>query len=153
MSAVWIMNLRDNRGENANKDVGEKFSICREHNILAIGWENSDPEDDPNYKTALKNLTEMCRGDLVWARDPSTVKQYLCEVLDDSVKEFSNRCFRSKDIIKYRICEYYEISALLDEIDKKQLIARRTIQAVNNTELIGATQRQFAAAAKADKSC
>lgn len=155
---IWCMNLRDNRAEDSrNKDKGLKFRLCREKDILAVGWSVPEPVhtlseyrkiadkryNTPAYRKAMKALQDMQKGDLVWVRDPENGSYYLAEIKDgeigiyDGIKEF--------DSCAYRHATYYAVSDTerekFEALTPKKLSARHTIEKMHE-EKRGATIRE-----------
>lgn len=139
MRNVWVMNLKDNRGDGKHKNSEEKFRFCCEHNILAIGWAKSEPDDDAlGLKKAKNALYKMQRGDIVWVRNPHTGERYLCEVLNDRILSFPCS-FHAFDAAYGRICEYHlvkqeQYEAITDF--SAQLVSLSTVRPVTKESVV-----------------
>lgn len=146
MRNVWVMNLKDNRGTGENKNFDEKFRFCYEHNILAIGWANSEFGDDNlGLKKAENALCKMQRGDIVWVRNSHTEERYLCEVLNDHILNFPCS-FHAFDAAYGRICEYHlvrqeQYEAITDF--STQLVSFSTVRSVTKESVIKETNELF----------
>lgn len=146
MRNVWVMNLKDNRGNGENKNSAEKFRFCYEHNILAIGWANSESDkNDLGLKKAENALCKMQRGDIVWVRNPHTGERYLCEVLNDRIQNFPGS-FHAFDAACGRICEYHPVKqeqyeAITDF--SAQLVSFSTVRSVIKASVIKETNELF----------
>lgn len=146
MRNVWVMNLKDKRGNGENKNSDEKFCFCYEHNILAIGWANSESdENDLGLKKAKNALCKMQRGDIVWVRNPHTGERYLCEVLNDRILNFPFS-FHAFDAAYGRICEYHLVSQEQYESItdfSAQLVSFSTVRSVTKEFVIKETNELF----------
>ena len=143
---IWIMNLKDNRNNGENKNSDKKFSICKEHEILAIGWANEDINNstDAAYINAYNRLSDMKRNDLVWVKNPKTRDYYICEISDDKIITTSE-FLRENDIASAKKCKYHLVEkAVIDtEFKKGDLTAIPTIQGVSDVEIINKTKNIF----------
>ena len=159
---IWYMNLKDNRAvENRNADEELKFRICIEKSILAIGWgfcadfkDWSEYKfladvrygDDKGYSAAVKGLTEMQKGDLVWLKNPVSHERYLAQILDDA----PSLCCNLKDFDIYscrKACIIPVSSEMLSQfnlLDKKDF-ARHAIERVKDQSIVDETVKLFAA--------
>lgn len=154
MRNVWVMNLKDNRGNGENKNFDEKFRFCYEHNILAIGWANSEyDKNDLGLKKAKNALCKMQRGDIVWVRNPYTGERYLCEVLNDRILSFPYS-FHAFDAAYGRICEYHlvkqeQYEAITDF--SAQLVSFSTVRSVTKESVIKETNELFESTCRYEK--
>ncbi len=156
---VWRMNLKDNRSaENRNADDELKFRICIEKSILAIGWgfdaifydwsQYKVLADyyyrDDGYRTAVKYLSDMQNGDLVWLKNPVTHEHFLAQIVDNA----PSLCCRFKefDIYSCRRANIIKISSeTLSEFDLlgKKDFGRHTIEQVGEQPVIDGTIKLF----------
>ena len=156
---VWYMNLKDNRSiENHNADEELKFKICIEKSILAIGWgfdaifydwsqykalADYYYRDYDGYRTAVKYLSDMQNGDLVWLKNPVTDESYIAQIIDDApslccyLKEF--------DIYGYRKAKIFKITP--DLLEKYNIPNKKgkghTIEHVRIQSVIDGTIKLF----------
>lgn len=153
------MNLKDNRSiENHNADEELKFKICIEKSILAIGWgfdaifydwsqykalADYYYRDYDGYRTAVKYLSDMQNGDLVWLKNPVTDESYIAQIIDDApslccyLKEF--------DIYGYRKAKIFKITP--DLLEKYNIPNKKgkghTIEHVRIQSVIDGTIKLF----------
>ena len=157
---VWMMNLIDNRQvKNRNTDKELKFRICLEKSILAIGWGVSecprawaayralaDQEHaaDSAYPTAVRNLQEMQKGDLVWLHNPVTQVYYLAQVTDDAPTLCCD--FAAFDVFSCRRASIQKIAPKVLAaygLANVKLYANRAIEQVRVQEIVDNTIRLF----------
>lgn len=157
---VWMMNLIDNRQvKNRNTDKELKFRICLEKSILAIGWGVSEcPRDwsayraladqehaaDSAYPTAVRNLQEMQKGDLVWLHNPVTQVYYLAQVTDDAPTLCCD--FAAFDVFSCRRASIQKIAPKVLAaygLANVKLYANRAIEQVRVQEIVDNTIRLF----------
>lgn len=157
---VWMMNLIDNRQvKNRNTDKELKFRICLEKSILAIGWGVSEcPRDwaayraladqehaaDSAYPTAVRNLQEMQKGDLVWLHNPVTQVYYLAQVTDDAPTLCCD--FAAFDVFSCRRASIQKIAPKVLAaygLANAKLYANRAIEQVRVQEIVDNTIRLF----------
>ena len=157
---VWLMNLIDNRQvKNRNTDKELKFRICLEKSILAIGWGVSEcPRDwaayraladqehaaDSAYPTAVRNLQEMQKGDLVWLHNPVTQVYYLAQVTDDAPTLCCD--FAAFDVFSCRRASIQKIAPKVLAaygLANVKLYANRAIEQVRVQEIVDNTIRLF----------
>ena len=154
------MNLIDNRQvKNRNTDKELKFRICLEKSILAIGWGVSEcPRDwaayraladqehaaDSAYPTAVRNLQEMQKGDLVWLHNPVTQVYYLAQVTDDAPTLCCD--FAAFDVFSCRRASIQKIAPKVLAaygLANVKLYANRAIEQVRVQEIVDNTIRLF----------
>ena len=152
---VWILNLKDNRGNGENKNTDVKFNLCCTNEILGIGWADEDYQSGKvktrGYTRAKNCLDSIAVGDLVWVRNPVTKIYYICEVTAvitdlDWLKEH----FKNNDISQIKNCrkakfhEFGDKTALPENLTYRNLISRGTGRQVkNNQDLIDFTNEWF----------
>ncbi|MDE5670932.1 MAG: hypothetical protein K2I14_05670 [Eubacterium sp.] len=145
MADVYIVNLKDNR-ENHDKNDDIKFETCMRNKIISIGWGSEKSRENPNFKAAINNLNRMKKGDLVWVRNPKNKNDIrLLKIADDEVCDYmeaSKNCFiddisAARKIEDKIIC--FPPEKLPNEIEKKDIVARHTLERVHRQFLIDAT--------------
>ncbi len=149
MRKVWCMNLKDNRAtDRKNKDSELKFRLCVEKEIIAIGWSvpeviNSWQEylavadkfwgTENEYIVGTNAIKEMAYGDLVWVKNPVNDEFYIAEILDKAHDPSIYSNLTEFDICAYRKCRFFYVkqSHLIDELCKKNLVARHAIERIS----------------------
>lgn len=139
---VWFMHLKDNRMCNPDKFSDVKFQVCKQHNIIAIGWYGVCSGENQAFDRAYQALTNMRRGDLVWVQNPKCKEYYLCEILNDKAVEFPEE-LALLDIAKGRICEYHTVKST-EPICQMLPVCRYTIQAITDSKICEKTCLLFA---------
>lgn len=139
---IWFMHLKDNRACNPDKSSDVKFQVCKQHNIVAIGWYGVCTEKDQAFKRAYQALASMQRGDLVWVQNPKCKEHYLCEILNDRIIEFPEK-LALLDMAQGRICEYHAVKAT-EPICQILPVCRHTIQAITDSDICEKTCQLFA---------
>lgn len=154
---IWCMNLKDNRKENKNADKALKFWLCKENDMIAIGWAVSEnvqtweeykeiADDkfgkDRAYKAAIHNISAMKKDDLVWVKNPVTSERYLAKILDEA-PHICNQ-WKEKDICANRKVKYYEVKSELPP-SLKRLNARWTIEKIHRDAVVDETKKFFKA--------
>lgn len=151
MRKIWCMNLIDNRNEGErNKDDELKFRLCKEKEIIAIGWgvsgvinswqeylqaANEVWKSDKNFVAGINALEEMVYGDLVWIKNPASGDVYIAEVVDKSPEPSIYNNLIEFDICAYRKCRYLYVDSryLTGSLCKKHLSARRAIEKMSDS--------------------
>lgn len=145
MASVYIINLKDNR-ENHDKNDDIKFETCMRNHIISIGWGSEEYRDNPSFKAAINNLNRMKKGDLVWTKNPKNKNDIrLLKIADDVVcdsLEAETHCLIDDIVVARRIEEKiicFPPEKLPKEIEKKDIVARHTVERVHRKFLIDAT--------------
>lgn len=145
MANVYIVNLKDNRA-NHDKNDDIKFETCMRNKIISIGWGSEKSRENPHFKAAINNLCRMKKGDLVWVRNPKNKNDIrLLKIANDDVCDYmeaSKDCFID-DISAARKIEdkiiFFPPEELPKGIEKKDIVARHTLEKVHRQFLIDAT--------------
>lgn len=152
---VWIMNLKDNRGNGENKNTDIKFNLCCTNHVLGIGWADDDYQSGKvttrGFTRAKNCLDCIDVGDLVWVRNPVTSLYFICEVVDNKTDlDWLNQHFVENDISQVKNCKtanFYEFGfkgKLPSYLSYRNLISKETGRQVkNNQKLIDFTNDWF----------
>lgn len=145
---IWRVNLIDNRDEDRN--TPEKFRQCMALGIIAIGWAKEDPLsyyqdcELKAYKAAIKGLSRISVGDLVWVRDTVKKEYYLCKVCGELEK--APIALWEKDIGQFRKAEWFgpvPQAELPAPITVRRLVSRPTIRRVLRPDIVQVTKKFF----------
>lgn len=134
---VYIMNLKDKRTGAVPEDSKNKFKMCLERGILAIGWveEQSKLSEQKAYSSAKNAIKSFKKDDLVWVRNPyaeeGETERYICKVLSDDIQTATCNELNDCDIGEFQIAEFYPVDNIPAGINAWELVSRHTIQSAN----------------------
>ena len=145
---IWIMNIKDNRTNGSLASSGQKFDVCLQRGILAIGWVGYTINQSTSFQRAYNALDRMRQGDLVWVKHPVSGQRYICKITKDGIQvENNGNSPTHVDLGFYVECKYYPISnsdLAAFGIEPRRLVSISTARRSLKPDLNDMTTRLFA---------
>lgn len=157
MTQLWRIHIRPG-GEGF--DTNLSYELCLKEGVIGVGWQvESDgplpltlekylqllaetyPDEASAGKTAIRLLSEMAIGDLVWMRSPQGV-YHLCQV-EGPWEYRSRREHREVDVVNVRPVRIVEVGVSIHVPGKviACFIPRRTVQRINDETVLESSKR------------
>ena len=145
---IWVMNIKDNRTNGSLASSGQKFDVCLQRGILAIGGVGYTINQSSSFKRAYNALDRMRKDDLVWVKHPVNGQRYICKITKDGIQvENKNNNPSHVDLGFYVECKYYSVSnseLATFGIKPRRLVSRSTVRRSLKPDLNDMTMRLFA---------
>lgn len=129
---IWIMNIKDNRTNGSLASSGQKFDVCFQRGILAIGWVGYAINQSSSFRRAYNALDRMRQDELVWVKHPVSGQRYICKITKDGIQvENSSNKPTHVDLGFYVECKYFPVSnseLAAFGIMPRRLVSRSTVR-------------------------